>query len=87
MPIKQSAIKTLRQEKRRTSRNRARKVAYRSAIKELEVVVEEKKKKEAADMLATVHKAIDKAAKAGVIKDNAAGRYKARTQRLVSSIQ
>lgn len=87
MPIKQSAIKTLRQEKKRTARNRKRKVAYRSAIKELEAAVEDKKKKEAADMLSTVHKAIDKAAKSGVIKNNAASRYKARTQRLVSSIQ
>lgn len=87
MPIKQSAIKTLRQEKKRTSRNKFRKIAYRTAIKELELLVKDKKKKEAADKLPMVHKAIDKASKAQVIKKNAAGRYKSRTQRLVSSIQ
>lgn len=70
MPNTTSARKALRQNATRKVKNTARKVAYKKIIKEV--------RKGAADKLPALYKALDKAAKTGVIKKNKASRLKSR---------
>ncbi|OHA09139.1 MAG: 30S ribosomal protein S20 [Candidatus Sungbacteria bacterium RIFCSPLOWO2_01_FULL_59_16] len=78
MPITRSAKKALRQTKRRTIRNLKRKEAYKKALKQVRKLVAEKKFKEAEALVPQAQKALDKAAKTGVVKPNAAARKKSR---------
>jgi len=78
MPITKSAKKAVRQNKRRKKRNLAYKNKMKDLIKKIRALVKEKKKEEAKSLLPQVYKALDKAAKVGVIKKNAASRKKAR---------
>lgn len=75
MPITQSAKKALRQSIRRRARNLTRTNAYKSAVKQLKKLAATSKEG-AAKLLPTAYKAIDKAAKTGVIKKNKAARLK-----------
>lgn len=83
MPITPSAKKALRQSLRRRERNLQKKEAYKKAIKEYRKLVVEKKVEEAKKLLPAVYKALDKAAKTGVIHRNKAGRLKARLIKLL----
>jgi len=83
MPITQSAKKALRQSIRRRARNLTRSDAYKSTVKQLKKVVATSRE-EAAKLLPKVYKAIDKAAKAGVIKKNKAARLKSGVARLLA---
>ena len=56
----------------------------RSAIKKLKELVAEKETKKATEILPMVYKAIDKAAKRGVIKKNTAARKKSRLTKLIA---
>jgi len=78
MPIKASAKKALRQSLKRRSRNIARKNKIKDLVKKARSLVAQNKKDEAKQLLPQVYKALDKAAKAGVIKKNAAARKKSR---------
>ena len=78
MPITKSAKKALRQTRRRTIRNLRRKEAYRKALKQIRKLLAEKKIKEAEALVPQAYKALDKAAKTGVLKKNAAARRKSR---------
>lgn len=82
MPITQSAKKALRQSIRRKARNLNRSNAYKLAVKELKAIASSGKVKEAQALLAKAYKAIDKAAKTGVIKKNKASRLKSGVARL-----
>jgi len=84
MPITKSAKKTLRSSKRKQVFNLRRKRTITSEVKGLKKLVEEKKIDEAEKALSGVFKALDKAAKNGVIKKNNASRKKSRLSRLVS---
>ncbi len=55
----------------------------REAIKKVRALVSEKKKDEANSALPVAYKAIDKAAKRGVIKQNTAARKKSRLSSFV----
>ncbi|OGN02882.1 MAG: hypothetical protein A3G02_01005 [Candidatus Yanofskybacteria bacterium RIFCSPLOWO2_12_FULL_44_13b] len=77
MPITKSAKKALRQSKTRRIGNLAKKKAYKAAIKEL-------KKTKDVKLLAKTYKAIDKAAKTGVIKKNKAARLKSSASRILN---
>lgn len=57
----------------------------RSAIKNLEKLVQQKNRDEALKLLPGVYKIIDKAAKKGVIKPNTASRKKSRLTKRVSA--
>ena len=70
MPITKSAKKALRQSIRRRARNLIYKDKIKALIKEVRKLVSQKKIKEAKDLLPQVYKALDKAAKVGVIKKN-----------------
>lgn len=83
MPIKKSAKKALRQSKRRQIRNLKRKKAAKDIVKKIKKLIAAKKIKEAEKLIPLAYKAIDKAAKTGVIKKNAASRQKSRLMRLL----
>lgn len=66
--------------------NLRRKRAMKSAVKEVRELVSAKKKGEAEKLLPAAYKALDKAAKRGVIKANTAARNKARLTKAVNSL-
>lgn len=76
MPIIESAKKALRQSKKKRARNVKKANAYKTAVKTMRKLVVTGKKDEAKKYLPKVYKAIDKAAKTGVIKKNKAARLK-----------
>ena len=84
MPIKKAAKKALRQSFKRRSRNLSYENKIKSLIKKARTLVSQKKINEAKSFLPQVYQALDKAAKVGVIKKNAAARKKSRITKLVS---
>jgi len=84
MPITKSAKKALRQNKRRRERNLRRLDILKNTIKKIKKLVEANKKEEALKLLPITYKAIDKAAKTGIIKKNNADRKKSRLTKLIS---
>lgn len=86
MPIIKSAKKALRGSKRKKVMNDRRKRVMKTSEKDLRALITEKKKKEAMALLPTVQKALDKAAKRGIIKKNTAARKKSRLSTAVARI-
>jgi small subunit ribosomal protein S20 len=84
MPITKSAEKALRQNKTRRRRNLRRLNVLRDTVKKIKKLATENKKAEALKLLPLAYKAIDKAAKTGVIKKNTAARKKSRLTRFIS---
>jgi len=82
MPITKSAKKAIRGSLRKKAFNDARRRAMKEVIKKIEKSAKTDKAT-AAKMLTSAFQAIDKAAKAGVLKKNNAARKKARLSRLV----
>lgn len=78
MPITKSAKKALRQSIKKKKYNTRRKVAVKDVVKKIKKLREEGKKEEAKNLIPQAYKAIDKAAKRGVIKKNTASRKKSR---------
>jgi len=87
MPITKSAKKALRQSQKRRARNIQRKRKIKDLIKEVRNLVSQKKMEEAKKLLPQLYKALDKAAKTGVIKKNTASRKKSRVTKLVNKTQ
>ena len=86
MPITKSAKKALRGSARKKVFNDRRKRSMKEAVKSLDVFFVAKNKKEAEALLPKAYKAIDKAAKRGVIKKNTAMRKKSRLARRISKL-
>lgn len=86
MPITKAAKKALRQSKKRRARNVRRKNAFKDIIKNIRKLALENKKEEALKLLPKAYKALDKAAKTGVIEKNTAARKKSRLTKLVDKI-
>jgi len=84
MPIKQAAKKALRQSFKHQKRNLAYHNKTKDLIKKVRNLVAQKKMNEAKSLLSETYQALDKAAKVGVIKKNAAARKKSRITKLVS---
>ncbi len=84
MPVIESAKKRLRQNKKRRARNQVFKKNMKTAIKEIRSLVDEGKEKEAEEKLPETYKAIDKAAKKGIIKKKNASRKKSRLTKLIN---
>ncbi len=78
MPITTSAKKALRQSKTRKIRNTRRKKEMKNLLKKVKDLVSQNKIEEVKKLLPKVYKTLDKAAKAGLIKKNTAGRKKSR---------
>jgi len=62
----------------------ARQKAFRDATKKINKLVAAGSKEEAKKLISTAYQAIDKAAKRGVIKKNAAARKKSRLMKLLN---
>lgn len=84
MPIKASAKKELRKALNRRVLNVARQKAFRDATKKINKLVAAGSKEEAKKLISRAYQAIDKAAKRGVIKKNAAARKKSRLMKLLN---
>jgi small subunit ribosomal protein S20 len=78
MPITKSAKKALIQSKKKRVFNLRRKEAMKSAVKAIKGLKKEGKIDEAQKLMPQTYKAIDKAAKRGIIKKNTASRKKSR---------
>jgi len=84
MPITANAKKAYRQSERRKVFNIRRKSAMKEVTKTIDKAVVSGDIAKAEELLPTAYKAIDKAAKRGVIKENTAARKKSRlTARIV----
>ncbi len=84
MPITKSAKKALRQNITRKKRNIQRKNKIKNLVKEVRSLVSQKKSGEAKKLLPQLYKALDKAAKKGVIKKYAASRKKSRLTKFLN---
>lgn len=87
MPITKSAKKALRQSRKRRLFNLQRTKKMKSLVKQVRDLLKEKKREEALKILPQVYKAIDKAAKRGVIKKNTASRKKSRLTKAIQKIK
>jgi len=81
-----SALKQMRQGEKRRARNRKNLSQLKTQLKKLRSVVAEGKADAATKLLPVTEAEIDKAAKKGVVHDNAAARYKSRLARKVSAL-
>lgn len=84
MPIIRAAKKDLRKSARRHKLNTKRRRVLKDAVKEVRTLVAAKKAKEAQALLSQAYKAIDKAAKRGIINKGAAARKKSRLTKLIN---
>ena len=79
-----SARKAQRQSIKRKKLNLAKKSRVHRLTKEFQVLVSKKETGQAQDLLSQAYKAIDKAAKTGILKKNTAARKKSRLARLLA---
>jgi len=82
MPITKQARKAMRRDARKRVRNVRRKRTMKEASKEIRDLVAASKHGDAEAKLGEAYKAIDKAAKQGLIKKNTAARKKSRLARM-----
>lgn len=83
MAILKSAKKALRQSIRRRVKNLVYINKIKSLVKKVKLLASQKKIDELKSILPQVYKALDKAAKVGVIKKNTADRKKSRITKLI----
>jgi len=86
MPITKSAKKALRQNRRRRLFNLRRIKKMKDLVKQIQKLIKDNKKEQAVKLLPETYKAIDKAAKRGVIKKNTASRKKSRLTKVIGEI-
>jgi small subunit ribosomal protein S20 len=82
-----SSIKRGRIEARRTEFNQQNKTRLRHQIRIMRKALAAKDPKSALEALASTFSVIDRAARAGIIKSNTAGRYKSRMHARVKAMQ
>lgn len=85
MPNRKAAIKDLRTSARRTERNKKLKDSLKSVIKKSLKAIDAKEPT-AKELVIKASKAIDKAAKVGLIKKNTASRRKSRLDRNLNKL-
>ena len=81
-----SALKQMRQGVKRNERNRANLSHLKTQVKKLRAAIAKGDAGEAKKALSETVGAIDKAAKKGIVHDNAASRYKSRLTRHVNGM-
>ena len=81
-----SALKRVRQAKKRTLRNRSVKSMIKTLSKKVETAVKNKNIEDATTLLNKAISAIDKAARKGILHKNTAARKVSRLRRLVNSL-
>ncbi len=84
MAITKSAKKALRKSIKRRIVNVKKSKEMKNLLKEVKGLVSQKKIAEAKKLLPSVYKNLDKAAKTGLIKKNAAARKKSRITKLLA---
>jgi len=84
--ITSSAKKAIGVAKRRGVFNARRKKELKDSLKDITKLIEAGSKQEAEAMLPRVYKAIDKAAKRGVLKANTASRTKSRITKRIGAL-
>ncbi len=84
MPIIKSAKKALRQNAKRRAKNKTAKQNLKSILKATRGMATAKKTAEAQKNLVLAYKSLDKAAKTGLIKPNAASRKKSRLAKFLA---
>lgn len=77
-----SAIKRHKESEKRRMRNRVAKSAVRTMVKKYALAVKDGRKDDAVLLLRSLVSKLDKVARKGIIKKNAASRKKSRMQRL-----
>jgi small subunit ribosomal protein S20 len=82
-----SALKRVRTETRRTEFNREAKSRLRHQIRAMRKALAGKEQKAAGEEMSKTFSLIDRSARAGIIKKNAAARYKARLHARVKALQ
>jgi small subunit ribosomal protein S20 len=87
MPITKGAQKAHRQSERKHVFNIRRNRTMKDAEKDIQKAVAGGDQKKAKELLPTAYKAIDKAAKRGVIKSNTASRKKSRLATRVKGVK
>lgn len=87
MPITSSAKKALRASKRKRVFNLRRKNGMQGVVKEYKKLILAKNSKDAEKLIPQLQKAIDKAAKRGLIKKNTASRKKSRLMKKVTPVK
>lgn len=84
MPVKKSAMKTLRKDAKRVLRNHNVKIDVKTLLKKSRKAVDEKTEK-AVDLVKETIKKFDKAAQKGIIKKNTAARKKSRLMKRLNA--
>ena len=87
MPNIKSAIKRVKTIDTKTSENTMIKTAYKTAVKNFMSEVESGNKAKAEETYKVAVKAIEKAAKKGVIKDNTASRKKSSLSKALNTVK
>ena len=81
-----SAIKTIRRISRQTIVNKSRKSKFKNAIKKMNILLDEKKKKDALEYLPKLNSELMKVAKTGIIKKQNASRNISRITRKINAL-
>ncbi len=81
-----SALKRVREDKKRTLVNRMRKTRLRHSIRELRRALAAKDNNSVQKLLPETYSMVDRAAKWGIIKKNTAARYKSRLTARVKAL-
>ena len=82
-----SAIKRIKRILRQTVVNKARKSKFKNAIKKMNLLLDNKKKKEALAFLPKLNSELMKVAKTGIIKKQNASRNISRITRKINALQ
>tara|TARA_B100001027_G_scaffold56399_1_gene38017 strand:+ start:730 stop:990 length:261 start_codon:yes stop_codon:yes gene_type:complete len=81
-----SAIKRIRRISRQTLVNKSRKRKYKNALKNMNALIEDKKKKEALKFLPKLNSDLMKVAKTGIIKKQNASRNISRITKKIAAL-
>ena len=86
MPNTKSAIRRVRRVNKQTLINKIRRSKYKSAIKEISLLIAAKKKKEAIKLLPKLNSQLIKISKSGVIKKKTASRKISRITKKINKL-
>jgi len=86
MPNTKSAIRRIRRVNKQTSVNKIRKSKYKSIIKEVNLLILAKKKKEAAQLLPKLNSQLMKIVKTGILRRENASRKISRLTKKISKL-
>jgi small subunit ribosomal protein S20 len=81
-----SALKQMRQGQKHQARNRKNVSQLKTQVRKLRTILAKGDAAEAKEALSATVSAIDRAAKKGIVHDNAAARYKSRLTRRVNAL-